>query len=853
MKAYLHSFFITAFLVTAFAANAQFVQQGEKLVGTGGFSPDGDIAQGSSVAISADGNTAIVGGYQDNDTTGAAWIFTRTNGVWTQQGNKLVGTGAISHAEQGYSVGISADGNTVIIGGPTDNDYFGAAWIFTRTNGVWTQQGDRLIGIGSIGDYIQQGCSVSLSADGNTAIIGGAYDNHGMGAAWVFTRTNGVWTQQGNKLVGTGAIANTYGSHQGSAVSLSADGNTAIIGGDGDDSAIGAAWIFTRTNSVWAQQGDKLVGTGTTGTAYIFQGYSVSLSADGNTAIIGGFGDNNNIGASWIFIRTNGVWAQQNNKLVAVTGGYQGNSVSLSADGNTAVIGPVSIFKRTNGIWVQQGDKLLVTGAVGNAGQGSSVSLSADGNTAIVGGPYDNNDIGAAWIFARSTYCTSPILSNPDNTSCPGTMHLSVADSATQIVWYKDGSPVANTNNLLYADSGTTVAGGHSGSAANQLSGPPSLFIDAAGNIFIADDGNNRIQKWEPGADNGITVAGGNGQGSAANQLYSPKGVFVDAAGNIFIADYQNNRIQKWAPGANSAVTVAGGNGGGRAANQLHWPTNVFVDAAGNIFIADNFNNRIQKWAPGAISGTTVAGGNSFGSAANQLYAPQGIFVDTAGNIFIADTWNNRIQKWIAGVDSGITVAGGYGSGYFAYQLNYPTGVFVDAAGNIFIADAGNHRIQKWAPGANSGTTVAGINLAGSNSNQLKYPSGVFVDPAGSIFIADELNYRIQKWDISHTNYMPALPGTYTAAITYSNGCVVTSNPVTASASCINYWTGAVNTLWSNPGNWSLGMVPNANTVVVINTGSIVVVDIIAACYSLHIAPVVNFSVNPRVRLLVTH
>src|SRR5438132_1083687 len=128
----------------------------------------------------------------------------------------------------------------------------------------------------------------------------------------------------------------------------------------------------------------------------------------------------------------------------------------------------------------------------------------------------------------------------------------------------------------------------------------------------------------------GITVAGGNGQGSAANQLTHPAGVFVDASGNIFIADQYNNRIQKWAPRATDGITVAGGNVAGNAANQLNYPTGVFVDANGNIFVADaphpivlgNENNRIQKWAPGATQGSTVAGGNGYGSAANQLASP---------------------------------------------------------------------------------------------------------------------------------------------------------------------------------------------------------------------------------------
>src|ERR1017187_6647110 len=96
-------------------ARAQFVQQGSKLVGTGAVGSD--VEQGKSVGLSADGNSVVVGGYPDNGNAGAAWVYTRTGGVWSQQGDKLVGTGSVGNAQQGASVTLSADGNTAIVGG----------------------------------------------------------------------------------------------------------------------------------------------------------------------------------------------------------------------------------------------------------------------------------------------------------------------------------------------------------------------------------------------------------------------------------------------------------------------------------------------------------------------------------------------------------------------------------------------------------------------------------------------------------------------------------------------------------------------------------------------------------------
>jgi hypothetical protein len=341
-----------ATLLSSHPIFGQFSQQGPKLVGSGVF----NAAQGYSVCLSGDGTTAIVGGPRDNGSAGAVWVWSRSGAVWTQQGTKLVGSGAVgTGAEQGYSVSLSADGNTAIVGAPLDNPISsfrgtGAAWIWTRSGGVWTQQGSKLVGSGAVGAGLQ-GWSVSISADGNTAIVGGQRDDSDEGAAWVWTRSGEIWTQQGGKLVGADGGA---GVRQGYSVSLSADGNTAIVGGAG---GVGAAWIWTRSGGVWTQQGTKLVDLGA---ALAFQGASVSLSADGNTAIIGGYGDNGLFGAAWVWTRSGGVWTQQGAKLV---GSGAGSNV------------------------------------FGNAYQGTSVTLSADGKTAIVGGPNDDR-AGAAWVFA---------------------------------------------------------------------------------------------------------------------------------------------------------------------------------------------------------------------------------------------------------------------------------------------------------------------------------------------------------------------------------------------------------------------------------------------------------------------
>lgn len=322
--------------------------QGPKLFGSGSFPPSPYfIDQGGSVSISADGNTAIVGGRS------FAWVWVQSGGVWLQQGPKLDPfIPSCSECQFIKAVSISADGNTVIIGGQYDDGnpgVVGGAWVWTRAGGVWTQQGPMLIPSDGAGDY-NSITSLSLSADGNTAILGGSLDNYtngqADGAAWIWTRSGGVWTQQGPKLIGSGAVGN--GARQGSSVSLSADGNTAIVGGEGDgilpSNNTGAAWIWTRSGGTWTQQGPKLVGPGGMSASTV-QGMAVALSADGNTAIVGGVAGYSQTSSALVWTRSGGVWTHQGTKLVGSEamgiGNYQqpAVSISLSGDGNTAVVG----------------------------------------------------------------------------------------------------------------------------------------------------------------------------------------------------------------------------------------------------------------------------------------------------------------------------------------------------------------------------------------------------------------------------------------------------------------------------------------------------------------------------------
>ena len=279
----------------------------------------------------------------------------------------------------------------------------------------------------------------------------------------------------------------------------------------------------------------------------------------------------------------------------------------------------------------------------------------------------------------------------------------------------------------------TTVAGtgapaigrftGDDGPAtAARLRSPTGVAVDGAGNLFVADEANNRIRKVDS-AGVITTVAGtgdrgfsGDGGPATAAWLFFPADVAVDGAGNLFIADFANDRIRK-VDTAGGIATVAGtgdrgfsGDGGPATAARLDRPVGVAVDRAGNLFIADRGNYRVRKVDSAGVI-TTVVGTGRFGFSGDggpavnaQLYEPSGVAVDDAGNLFIADRVDNRIRK----VDSsGVisTIAGmgeegfsGDGGPAIAARLHRPVGVAVDGAGNVFIADSGNGLIRILTP-----------------------------------------------------------------------------------------------------------------------------------------------------------
>jgi hypothetical protein len=371
------------------------VEQAKLTTSSGG----GVSSFGSGVALAADGNTALVGASGSD----SAWIFTRSGSSW-HAGGRLTPTDESGNARFGSSVALSADGDTAVVGGAADDGGVGAVWVFFRSGRSWTQAGPKLTAEDESGNG-RFGGAVAVSANGATVLVGAHGDAAGLGAAWIFGSDGSAWTQQGPKL---SAGEETANGQFGTRVALSADGNTALIGGPNDNAGTGAAWIFTHRSQTWARAA-RLTPSDETGSGAF--GASVALSADGRIALIGAPNDDKARGAAWLFTGAESRYRQHGSKLTpagATADGAFGTSLALAGNGTTAVIGAVGdnhaagavwIFSRSGSHWTQQAERLTPPDGIGPTALGSTVALSADASTALLGGPGDNEYAGAAWTY----------------------------------------------------------------------------------------------------------------------------------------------------------------------------------------------------------------------------------------------------------------------------------------------------------------------------------------------------------------------------------------------------------------------------------------------------------------------
>ncbi|TFF34631.1 DUF6443 domain-containing protein, partial [Mucilaginibacter psychrotolerans] len=340
------------------------------------------------------------------------------------------------------------------------------------------------------------------------------------------------------------------------------------------------------------------------------------------------------------------------------------------------------------------------------------------------------------------------------------------------------GPPLSSALTSTFAGIGSQGLGDGNGSTAS-FSLPLAVAADAADNIYVADADNHAIRKITPGgvvstlAGNG-SLGSTNGTGAGAS-FNHPAGVAIDAAGNVFVADQKNNLIRKITP-TGVVTTFAGSgsagnlNGTGTGAS-FNNPIGLCFDAAGNLLVADYSNNQIRKITPAGVvttlAGTGVAGATNSTTALLATFKnPMSVTLDASGNIYVADRLNNLIRKITpAGVVS--TFAGSGVAGYAdgtgtAAQFNLPTNLKADPSGNIYVTDASNNIIRKITP-AGVVSTLAGALTAGMVNGagtvaRFYNPYGLCLDSKGNLYVADAYNYRIRKIITNAFTISPQLP-----------------------------------------------------------------------------------------------
>jgi len=400
---------------TARASLARLALQQAELTAAGSAAP---MHFGCSVAIS--GDTALVGAdgmgrEQRPGRVGAAYVFVRSGGVWTQQQELKA---ADTARDDRFGTAVALVGDTALVGAPyhkvAGKRPAGAAYVFVRSAGGWTQQQELKAADTARDDRF--GMSVALSED--SALVGApgrsVLGEPDVGAAHVFVRSGGVWTQQ--QVLRPEGVVERW-PYFGQTVAL--DGDTALVGEGG---SLGAACVFVRSGGVWTQQQRLTPGAGSAGTGF---GWS-AVALSGDTAVVGAMYCNvagkREAGAAYVFARAAGVWTQQQKLTDAdrMRWDHFGTGVALSGDtaligapwdfgqGKHATGGAAYLFTRSGGIWTQR-QQLKAADTASGYFFGGSVALA--GNAALIsasGHPFAGTQkYGAAYVFTLDAAPTS--------------------------------------------------------------------------------------------------------------------------------------------------------------------------------------------------------------------------------------------------------------------------------------------------------------------------------------------------------------------------------------------------------------------------------------------------------------
>ena len=409
--------------------------------------------------------------------------------------------------------------------------------------------------------------------------------------------------------------------------------------------------------------------------------------------------------------------------------------------------------------------------------------------------------IGQCTFSGDSGPATAAAICYPAGVAVDAAGNLFLADYSCRIRKLTGASGIITT----VAGNGIESFAGDNGVAtAASLGKLGSMALDGAGNLYLTDQGNQRVRKVAFDTKFITTVAGNGSQGfvgdngaATAASLSGPSGIAVDDAGNLYFADTFNSRLRKVDAATKVISTVLGegaggfsGDGGLAQAADLKGPRGLALDQSGNLLIAETGNGRVRRVAAGTGIITSVAGngtpdyaGDNALATARGLQAPTGVAVDAAGNVYIADMLNNAIRM-VAAKDGTITTVAGTGEKNFfgdgglaiAAKLSFPYNLVLDGAGTLYFTDALNNRIRKVVLGSGIISTVAGNDSTEflgdgglASAASLHTPSALAIDHAGNLYVADQEHYRVRVI-AADSGKITTVAGSGTAGVTGDGG-----------------------------------------------------------------------------------
>jgi streptogramin lyase len=699
------------------------------------------------------------------------------NEGWTQASKIVVD---VRNGPDQFGKAVATYGDYAVVGAYKDADDYqnqdsleetGSVYVFKKENGNWTQvqkisANDRSArdnfgrAVAMYGDYIVVG---SVYADTDASDQNSVSD---AGAVYIYKNNDGTW-EFVQKIV-----ASDRGSSDEFGTSVAIEGDTILVGAYGEDedttnqntlSDAGSVYVYKNNNGTW-QETQKLVASDRAEDGYF--GYDISISGD--NAIIGAYGDDEEVGSAYIFTNNSGTW-QETQKIEASDRNdevYYGASVAISGDfaivgayydsydDNNNYIeysGSAYVYKNNNGTW-QETQKLVPNDRDESDYFGFSIAMSGD--YAIFGQPDEDEDAdgidrkteaGSAYIFKVNSSGTweqvQKIVANDRTASDYFGFSVAMSDTSAIVGANLDGDDANGNNNQANAGSAYIFT---PPTAPTVTSTPTTTATVGTEYKYIlqGSDENGDDLNWSVTSDttlpNWLTLtSGGGGVSTLVDGENGINRMAVDSQGNVYysFADQANMPpnntpwIKKYNPTTKTVETILDKDDG------LKWPMGVTIDANDNVYFSDLSDQSIKRYNISDGSVDTIVNSGIDGI--------DGFDFDSNGNIYFCDTGNQTLKKYDITAQSVSVVLQ-------APDIVNTFDNVIDSSGNIYFVDVGASKVKRLNASDNSIDEIIGSGLDS--------PMGLAMDNNGLVYVTNTGGYDIKVYDPSDDSVSTMTP-----------------------------------------------------------------------------------------------